>query len=150
MGNGLGQRHTLRRQLPGGLPERNGGIGKACSRQVMGQHLGFGSLDVRETGLDHAGDLGMQLLSTNLEQRVVSRVLHQRVLEGVDSIRRRASTEGQSRCTQLHQGVVELSLRHRRDRRDQLIAEFAANRRPDLSDLLHRHEAIQPRHQRVP
>ena len=100
--------------------------------------------------LDHARDLGVQLLSAALQQRVISRVLHQRVLERVDRIRRRATTEGQSRRAQLRQGVIELGLRHRRDRGDQLVAEFAANRRPDLGDLLHRHEPIQPRHQRVP
>jgi hypothetical protein len=150
MGSGLGKGHALQRQLARGLPKPNGGFGKARSGEMMGQDLRLGGPDVREALLDHAGDLAVQRLPAALQQRVIGGVLHQRVLEGVDSIRRRASTEGQSRCAQLHQGVVELSLRHRRDRRDQLIAEFAANRRPDLSDLLHRHEAIQPRHQRVP
>ena len=93
--------HALQRQLAGGLPKWNGGFDKARFREVMGQHLGFGGLDVREPPLDHARDLGVQLLSAALEQRVVGRVLHQRVLEGVDRIRRRAATEGQSRLDQL-------------------------------------------------
>ena len=141
--------HALQRQLTGGLPERNGGLNKARGREVMRQHLGFGGLDVREARLDHAGDLTVQLLPAALEQRVVGRVLYQRVLEGVNRIRRRAATEGQSGRGQLRESVVELGLRHRRDRGDQLVAEFASNRRPDLGDLLHRHEPIQPRHQRV-
>ena len=70
---------------------------KARGSEVMRQHLGFGGLNVREPLLDHAGDLGVQLLSTALEQRVVSRVLHQRVLERVDGIGGRAATEGQTR-----------------------------------------------------
>ena len=67
MGDGLGQGHALQRQLASGLPERNGGFGKARGREVMRQHLGFGGLDVREALLDHAGDLGVQLLSAALE-----------------------------------------------------------------------------------
>ena len=38
---------------------------------MVRQHLGLGRLDLREACLDHAGDLGMQLLSTALEQRVI-------------------------------------------------------------------------------
>ena len=110
MGDGLRQSHALQRQLASGLPERNGGFGKARGGEVMRQHLGFGGLDVREALLDHAGDLAVQLLSAALEQQVVSRVLHQRVLEGVDGIGRRATTEGQSRLAQSRQGVVELGL----------------------------------------
>ena len=61
MGDGLGQGHALQRQLAGGLPERNGGFGKARGGEVMRQHLGLGRLDVREALLDRAGDLGVQL-----------------------------------------------------------------------------------------
>ena len=43
---------------------------KARCREVMRQHLGLGGLDVREALLDHAGDLGVQLLPAALEQRV--------------------------------------------------------------------------------
>ena len=63
MGDGLGQRHALQRQLAGGLPQRNGSFGKARCREVMRQHLGFGGLDVREALLDHTRDLAVQLLS---------------------------------------------------------------------------------------
>jgi hypothetical protein len=57
------------------------------------------------------------------------------VLERVDRIGRCAATEGQPRFGQPHQGVIELSVRNWRDRRDQVVAEFAANRCPDLGDL---------------
>jgi hypothetical protein len=101
---------ALQRQLARRLPKRNGGFGKACFGEVMRQHLGFGGLDVREALLDHAGDLAVQLSAPALEQRVVSRVLHQRVLKGVEGIRRRAATEGQSRLAQPCQRVIELGL----------------------------------------
>ena len=103
MGDGLSQRHSLHRHLAGALPERNGVIDKPRRRQVMRQHLWFGDLGVWEPGLDQAGDLGMQLLSAALQQRLVRRVLHQRVLEGVDRIRRRAAPEGKSRLGQLQE-----------------------------------------------
>jgi hypothetical protein len=48
------------------------------------QQLGLGRLEVRKAHLDHACNLCMQLLSVALKQRVVSCVLYQRVLEGVD------------------------------------------------------------------
>ncbi len=71
--------------IASGLPERIGCCDKARFRQVMREHLGFGGLDVRKT--PHAGDLAVQLLPPALEQRVENRVLHQRVLEGVDGAR---------------------------------------------------------------
>ena len=123
---------------------------EACSGDVMGQHLGLGGLDVREALLDHARNLCVQLLSAALEQRVVRCILHQGVLEGVDGIRRCASSKRQSRRGQPRQCVVELGLAHRGHRRDQLVAELSSNRGPDLRNILHGHEAIQPRHQRVP
>ena len=111
MRNGLSQCHTLQRQFACGLPKRNGGFSTTCRRQMMRQHLGLGDLDAREALLDHPGDLGVQLLPTPLEQRVIRRVLHQRMLEGVDSIRRRAAAEGQSRLAQPCQRLVQLGLR---------------------------------------
>ena len=112
----------------------------------MRQRLGFRGLDVREALLDHARDPAVQLLSAALEQRVTSRVLHQCVLEGVDRVRRCATTEGQSQLGQLNQGVIELVAGHRGNRGDQLVTEVAANRCSDLGDLLHRRKPIQPCH----
>jgi CheY-like chemotaxis protein len=54
IGDSLGQGHALQRQFSGGLPQWNGGFGKARCGEVMGQHLGFGCPDVREALLDHA------------------------------------------------------------------------------------------------
>ena len=72
--------------IASGLPERIDCCDKARFRQVMREHLGFGGLDVRSVP-PHAGDLAVQLLPPALEQRVENRVLHQRVLEGVDGAR---------------------------------------------------------------
>ena len=72
------------------------------------------------------------------------------MLEGVDGIRRCASSKRQSRRDQPRQCVVELGLAHRGHRRNQLVAELSSNRGPDLRNLLSVYQAIQPRGQRVP
>jgi hypothetical protein len=99
MRDGLGKCHALQPHLAGGQPKRNGSFSKPRSREVVSQHFGFGSFDFREALFDHLCDLAVQLLSTAFEQRVISRVLHQCMLEGVDRIGRRATAEGQ----RLHQ-----------------------------------------------
>ena len=93
---------------PALLPERNGRFSQARSSEVMRQHLGLGVLDVREALLDHPRDLAVQLLSSALEQRVVGRVLHQGVLEGVGRLRRRAAAKRQPRLGEPLERVVEL------------------------------------------
>ncbi len=125
-------------------------FGKASGRKVIGQHLRFGDPDVRELRLDHVGDLGVQLLPAALQQQVVGRVLHERVLESVDGVRRRATTEGQSGGGQLRERIIELGLRHRHNRGNQLVAKLASNCSSDLGNLLYRRKTIQPCHQRVP
>src|SRR5439155_17725382 len=76
-------------------------------------------------------------------------VLHEGVLERVDGIRRCASAKRQSRRGQPRQCVPEWGLALRGHRRDQLVAELSSNRSPNLRNLFHGRETIQPRHQRV-
>src|SRR3954469_10063170 len=94
------ERQPLQRQASGGLPERNRGLNKARFGKMMREHLGFGAFDVREALIDHTRDLRVQLLSAALEQRLIRRVLHQRMLEAVDRIWRGAAAKGQPRLTQ--------------------------------------------------
>ena len=76
MGDSFGQGHTPQSQFASGLPQWNGGLGKVRGREVMCQNLGFDRPNVRKPLLDHTGDLGVQLLLSTLEQRVVSCVLN--------------------------------------------------------------------------
>ena len=100
MGEGLGKGHAFQRQLASGLPKWNGGFSQACSGKVMSQHFGLGGLDVREALLDYTRDLVVQGLSTALKQRVVGRVLNERMLKRVGGLGRRASAERESRFGQ--------------------------------------------------
>ena len=96
MGDGLCQRQALNASSPAAC-QAEARLGEARSREVMSQDLGFRGLNGREALLDHARDLGVQFLSATLEQRVVGRVLYQRVLERIGRIRRGSTTKGQSR-----------------------------------------------------
>ena len=91
----------------------------------------------------------MQRFALALQQRVVGRVLHQRVLERVHRLRDRAVTESEPRCGQARERVCQRRLAHHVERRDQLVAELAPDDRADLRDLLDRCHAFQPRRQRV-
>ncbi len=104
---------------------------------------------VRELLDERAGDLGVDALPTAPEQRGVSGVLHQRVLEDVGRVRRRAASLDQLRRDELGEGVLQSAWLSRRDRLQQPIGEFPSDRRPDLRDLLDRSETIQAGHQRV-
>jgi hypothetical protein len=75
---------------------------------VVRQKLGLGRRDVRETLLDGPGDLGVQLLPSRSEQRIVGGVPHQRVLEGVYRIGRRALLERQPRVGELRERLVKI------------------------------------------
>ena len=72
------------------------------------------------------------------------------MLEGVDGVGNHPAAKRQPRLGQPRERIVDLHLAHRGDPCDQLVAELAPDRRPDLCDLLDRLESVQPRHQRVP
>ena len=86
------------REYIGRLEVRRSGSEPLTAAHVMLAYslVRLGRLDVREALLDRSGNFGVQLSASAFEQSIVGGVLHQRVLEGVDGIRRRAATEGQS------------------------------------------------------
>jgi hypothetical protein len=67
------------------------------------------------------------------------------VLEGVLGVRRRAAPKDQFGVDELRQGVIQLRLRHRCDRTDQLVRERTSQRRADLRHFARRRPAIEPR-----
>ena len=54
---------------------------------MLGQELGLVSHQLGGMGFERFGDLRMQLLARAAQQAPMCRVLHQRVLEGIDRIR---------------------------------------------------------------
>ena len=87
----------------------------------------------------------MNLLPATLEQSAIRSILHQRVLESVLGIGRRAAPEYQFGGHELRQGAIELLLRHCRHSTDKFIRKRTAERGADLSHLSCRSEAIQAR-----
>ena len=108
--DGLGEGHALERRGARLLPERDCFWQQVRLGVVVRQQVGLGRFSVRQTFLDDPGDLAVQLLPAPSKQRVVGGVLHQRVLEGVKRIGRRALLERQPRLGQLGQRLVQLRL----------------------------------------
>ena len=104
----LGERHMPERQAARLLPQRDRLVGQFRLGVVVRQQFGLGRLNVRETLLDHSGDLAVQFLPAPSEQRIVGGILHQCVLEGVKRIGRRALLERQPRGGELRQRPVQL------------------------------------------
>ncbi len=78
----------------------------------------------------------MNALTPAAQQRNIRGVLHQRVLENVGRLGRRAAAINQFGFHELAQGVQQCLSGDRRYRFQQIIGELAPDRRPDLSDLL--------------
>ena len=116
---------------------------------VLGEQLGLGGSCLWKPLLEHPGDAGMELLASGFEERLVGNVLHHGVLEGVNGIRRDAVAEDQLRSDQLVETRAQLILGPVGDRGEQRMGKLAADHRPELRHLLHRGEAVEPRHQRI-
>ena len=91
----------------------------------------------------------MELLARALEQRLVRRLLHQRVLERVRRLRRLAALEDDLRVDQAREPLAEARVVHPGDGGQQRVAELPPEHRRPLRHLLRRREPIEPRHQRV-
>ena len=99
---------------------------------------------------DRLRDLRVQHLALALEERIVGRVLHQGVLEGVDRLGACAPSKHQLGLNQALEREVELRLLDRRYRSQEFVGELPSNASTDLGDLLYRGQAVQTRHQRIP
>ena len=75
-------------------------------------------------------------------------VANQRVLEGVDRLRRLAPREDQLGRGEPVERGPQLRLRHRRDRREQRVGELAPDAGRRLRHLLDPGHPVQPGHQR--
>ena len=80
----------------------------------------------------------VNLLALGLEQAFVRGIAHQRVLESVLSFLRGSPAEDQLRLDQAGEGLVRRIARRRHDRREQTVAEFAADAGCGLGHLLDR------------
>ena len=118
-------------------------------RIMLGEELGLVLHHVWGLGFERFGDPRMQLLPGAAQQAGVSRVLDQRVLEGIDCIRRRTSLEYEFGGDEPGERVSQFVLRKAGDGAQQGVGKLASNRRADLRDQPHRRQSVEPRHQGI-
>src|SRR5207248_3909388 len=116
----------------------------AVTRQQLGLVLG----DLRELTFEGFGDSGMKRPSRLAQQRAVSRISYQYMLEKVCRIWRVTPPEQQTSPNETVKRRLQLRLRLAHDRSQQGVRELASDRRPDLRQLLAGAEPVEPRHQR--
>ncbi len=148
MALGFHRRRLRQRQLGRAQP---GGGGRGCEPgfgEVMGDGCGriflFG-----DVLLQRPGDLGVDALAAAAQERAVGGILDQRVLERVARLGRRAAAMNQLGVDQLAQHAIERIALDRRDRLQQRVRKFAADRSSDLRGFLDRRQAVEPRRQGV-
>ena len=101
-------------------------------------HHRAGPLRAAGQSADAGGDPGMQQLPFALEQRVVGRVLYQRVLEGVYRVWNSAPAEHQFRAHQLIERLVQSLLRQPGNGVDKFVVKFSSGDGADLGHIAHR------------
>ncbi len=115
-------------------------------REMMGDYLRLNLGDCLKPIAQGLGNALVQHLPAALEQVLVGCILHQRVLEAVDGFGRIAAAKHEFRFLELGERVLERRLVALDQRAQQRIRELAPDGGADLADLLHRRQAVQPRH----
>src|SRR5262249_54918850 len=91
----------------------------------------------------------MQLPPPALEQALIGRVPHQRVLEVVNGFRRLATAEQEPGLRELGERMLQWGPVASNRRTPQGMGDLTPEARADLPDLFHRRPRVEPRHQRV-
>src|SRR5262252_3456973 len=133
---GFDQRRALRRPQPGFAPQRRGFLDLPRLGAVTRQQLGLILRDLRELTFEGFGNSGMKRTSRLAQQRAVSRIPYQCMLEKVGRVRRATLPEQQTSPNETVERRLQLRLRLAHDRSQQRMGELASDRRPDLRQLL--------------
>jgi hypothetical protein len=113
---------------------------------MLRKELGLVLHQLGETGFQRLGDLRVQLLPGTPQQATVGRVLHQRVLEGVDRVGRCASLEDKLGSDKAIESCLQLLVGKARNCAQKPVRELASDCRADLGHPPYRRQAIKPRH----
>src|SRR5499433_1702105 len=119
-------------------PVIDGGFNEAGLREVVCHDFRLARHDVGKALLEYARNLAVQLLPAALEQALISRVPHERVLEAVNGIWRLATAEHELGLLELGEPILQCSLVASDQREHQGIGELAPDGGTDLGDLPHR------------
>ena len=98
-------RGSRRGALPGRRPEADGLVRGAALGQMMRHELGLPLLQLRKAVAQHGRNLPVQRLALALQQRFVSGVANERVLEQIFALRRHAQAFNQARTRQFAQSA---------------------------------------------
>lgn len=147
MADGFGVRRAIAAEQSGPFPIRHGSFGKVRFGEVLREQFRCCCGGLRELSLQHFGDALVMLLPFAFEQRVVRRVLNQRVFEAVADLRWSAFLEDQLRVQKLAEFFVERLWIERRDGLQQFVRELASERRSQLRDFFRIAQPIEPGHQ---
>ena len=110
----------------------------------MGHRLRLGGHDIKKPLFERSGNRAMQLVAPAANQACVGGVLHKRVLELIRGIGRDTPLVDQLRIDELRERGVQGLLRKRGRGRNQGVGELTADDGPDLGDVLHRCQAVEP------
>src|SRR5215471_16956305 len=133
---GFDQCRALRRPQSGFAPQRRGFLDLPCLGPVTCQQLGLILGDLRELTFEGFGNSGMKRTSRLAQQRAVSRIPYQCMLERVGRVRRATLREQQTSPNETVKRRPQLRLRLTHNRSQQRMGELASDRRPDLRQLL--------------
>src|SRR5262249_8825143 len=111
-------------------------------REMMGDDLRLNLGYCLKPVAQGLGNALVQHLAAALEQVLVGRVLHQRVLEAVDGFGRISAAEYEFRLLELGERILERRLVALDQRAQQRIRELAPDGGPDLADLFTLRQAV--------
>src|SRR5260370_1025093 len=110
------------RSMPTGLqPLSHRALGVASGSQVMGQEFRLALDQIGEMLLQQRRDAGVQFLPSGAQQRAVSSVLHQRMLEQVRGVWWDAAAEKKTRSGQVIERRFQIRFRPLRNWLNQFV-----------------------------
>src|SRR6266436_8846939 len=144
--DGLGIGRAAQRKMARLEPVFDGRVNEAGLREVVRHDFRLARHDVGKRLLEGPRDLAVQLLPAALEEGFVGRIPYQRVLEAVNRFRRLAAAKNEPGLLKLSKRMVQRTLVASHQLAHEAIRELAPDGGADLTDLLHRREAIEARH----
>ena len=88
---------------------------------MLRKEFGLGIHQLGGMGFERLGDLRVQSLANVTQQAAVCRALHQRMLEAVDRVGRRAALEHQPGSNEASESGLQFVIRKTRDGMQQLV-----------------------------
>ncbi len=102
-------------------PASDGFFNESGLGVMLREELGLALHELRGVGFERFGDPRVQALARATQQTIVRRVLHQRVLKGVDRVGRRAALKDQLGRDEASESGLQLVLGKAGDRAQQLV-----------------------------